>query len=271
MLDSQNHRLYIPCIMSQNILIIHYLFIKAPEYNSLRHAGLDADPMTDISTSYLTLIHQSRGLLCPSGRPHLLYKANGRKRNYDTSDICHTGYCLTGLTSVCISFQCSDGRELGAVCKGETKYLLWANEGIMGIFSFPWVQFSGTVSLGFHFRAEAHLIHTQVQARIPIVAYSKDVHGSYLHIATFSSHAQSLLLTHSCTQWDAAYALSFSQCLGGHSNYCGSWATERQPSVWLIGISGQSRTQHNLRTQHTTVSSLIQNIFGTITNLYFPS
>lgn len=112
----------------------------SPEYNSLRHTGLDADPMTDISTSYLTLIHQSRGLLCPSGRPHLLYKANGRKRNYDTSDICHTGYCLTGLTSVCISFQCSDGRELRAVCKGETKYLMWANEGIMGIFSFLWVS-----------------------------------------------------------------------------------------------------------------------------------
>lgn len=193
MLDSQNHRLYIPCIMSQNILIIHYLFIKTPEYNSLRHTGLD--PMTDISTSNLTLIHQSRGLLCPSGRPHLLYKANGRKRNYDTSDICHTGYCLTGLTSVCISFQCSDGRELRAVCKGETKYLVWANEGIMGIFSFLWVS-----SIFWHFRAETHLIHTQVQARIPIVAYSKGVHASYLHIATFSSHAQSLLLTHSCTQ-----------------------------------------------------------------------
>lgn len=132
------------------------------------------------------------------------------------------------------------------------------------------VLFSGTVSLGFQFRAETHLIDTQAQVHIPFVAYCKDEHASYLHIATFSPHAQSLLLTHSCTQWEAACALSFSQCLGGHSNYCGSWATERQPSVWLIGISGQSRTQHNLRTQHTTVSSLIQNTFWNYCKLVFP-
>lgn len=43
------------------------------------------------STSNLTLIHQSQGLLYPSGRPHLLYRANGRKCDYDTSDICDTG------------------------------------------------------------------------------------------------------------------------------------------------------------------------------------
>lgn len=47
------------------------------------------------------------------------------------------------------------------------------------------------------------------------------------------------LFSHSCTHREAAYALSFSWCLEGKGNCCGSQATEHQPSVWLIGISGR--------------------------------
>lgn len=40
---------------------------------------------------------------------------------------------------------------------------------------------------------------------------------------------------------EGIYALGFSQCLLGEGNCCGSQATEHQPSVWVIGISGKKK------------------------------
>lgn len=74
-----------------------------------------------------------------------------------------------------------------------------------------------------------------------------------IHTSHPSPHTHPLLLTHSCTHREAAYALSFSLCLEGEGNCCGSQATERQPSVWLIGISGQKSVVYTV--QRTTLDN----------------
>ncbi len=136
---------------------------------------------------------------------------------------------------------------------------MWAHKGIMGIFGYVGkLNFLTRSLLGFRFRAKTHS-HTHTHTCTN--AYCKHAHTSH-------PHSRSLLLTYSYTHREAAYALSFSRCLEGEGNCCGSRATERQPSVWLIGISGQrsvesteseaelfTTSEHNMQQFSTFLSS----------------
>lgn len=167
----------------------------------------------------LALIHQSQDLFRQTGRPHLLGKANGRKCDYDKSNISDTGCCLSGLTTEGISFQFSNA-------EGETKYLMWAHGGIMGIF------FGYVGKLSFLTRTLWGLIQSR---------------NTFEHTVSMQptpsppSPPDTLILTHSFIHTQRSCLCS--QFLKGEGNCCGSRATERQSSVRLIGISGQRNVE----------------------------
>lgn len=89
--------------------------------------------------------------------------------------------------------------------------------------------------------------HTNTQMHTVIM------HTHLIHTSHPSPHTHPLLLTHSYTHREAAYALGFSLCLKGEGNCCGSQATERQPSLWLIGISGQKSVVYTVQQLHNSL------------------
>lgn len=80
------------------------------------------------------------------------------------------------------------------------------------------------------------LEHT-VSKHTHIIPYSTCTHTHlHAHTHTHNTHKHTFLMH---THTEKLSILSISHCPKGEGNCCGSWATERQPSVWLIGISRQ--------------------------------
>lgn len=138
-----------------------------------------------------TQSNQSWRSLSPTGRPHLLYKAIVviMKIKYFWH---RTGHQLSFF-----KYQ-----ELGAVCERETKYPMWAQRGIMGIFGGVGKLNFLTRSLWGFNSEQKHVCETHTHTQMHTWAYCKHSHTSHAHITPLPSHthAHTLFVIHAHTE-----------------------------------------------------------------------